>query len=53
MSFDDRKHTVVVGGSWLGQSGYLSDDLRRVEDWTMRAYGERLVAASGPQRAVG
>jgi PAS domain S-box-containing protein len=38
--FDDREHILVASQSWLEQSGYLSEELRRLEDWTTRAYGE-------------
>src|SRR6266446_2941580 len=39
--FDDREQILAVSQSWLEQSGYLREELRRVEDWTIRAYGER------------
>jgi PAS domain S-box-containing protein len=39
--FDDREQIVAISQSWLAQSGYLREELRRVEDWTVRAYGER------------
>jgi PAS domain S-box-containing protein len=38
--FDDREQILVISQSWLEQSGYLREELRRVEDWTTRAYGE-------------
>jgi PAS domain S-box-containing protein len=38
--FDDREQILVASQSWLEQSGYLREELRRVEDWTTRAYGE-------------
>jgi PAS domain S-box-containing protein len=38
--FDDREQILVISQSWLEQSGYLIEELRRVEDWTTRAYGE-------------
>jgi len=38
--FDDREQILVISQSWLEQSGYLREELRRVEDWTIRAYGE-------------
>jgi PAS domain S-box-containing protein len=38
--FDDREQIVVISRSWLEQSGYLRQELHRVEDWTTRAYGE-------------
>jgi PAS domain S-box-containing protein len=39
--FDDREQIVVVSQSWLEQSGYSKEELRRLEDWTIRAYGLR------------
>jgi PAS domain S-box-containing protein len=39
--FDDREQILVISQSWLEQSGYLREELHRVEDWTTRAYGER------------
>jgi PAS domain S-box-containing protein len=39
--FDDREQILVTSQSWLEQSGYLREELRRVEDWTTRAYGEQ------------
>jgi PAS domain S-box-containing protein len=41
MLFDDREEILAVSQSWLDGSGYLRDELRRLEDWTTRAYGER------------
>jgi PAS domain S-box-containing protein len=38
--FDDREQILVISRSWLEQSGYSNEELRRVEDWTTRAYGE-------------
>jgi PAS domain S-box-containing protein len=39
--FDDREQILAVSQSWLEQTGYSSEELRRIEDWTARAYGER------------
>jgi PAS domain S-box-containing protein len=39
--FDDQEKILAISQSWLEQSGYLSEELRRLEDWTTRAYGER------------
>jgi PAS domain S-box-containing protein len=39
--FDDREQIIAISQSWLEQSGYLKEELRRVEDWMIRAYGER------------
>jgi PAS domain S-box-containing protein len=37
--FDDREQILVVSQSWLEQSGYSKEELRRIEDWTIRAFG--------------
>jgi PAS domain S-box-containing protein len=40
--FDDRERILAVSGSWLTAGGFLSAaEFQRVEDWTIRAYGER------------
>jgi PAS domain S-box-containing protein len=39
--FDDREQILAISRSWLEQSGYSTEELRRIEDWTTRAYGER------------
>jgi PAS domain S-box-containing protein len=39
--FDDREQFLAISQSWLEQSGYLREELPRLEDWTIRAYGER------------
>jgi PAS domain S-box-containing protein len=39
--FDDREQILAISKSWLEQSGYLREELRRLEDWTIRAYGDR------------
>src|SRR5262249_31927024 len=39
--FDDREQILAISKSWLEQSGYSREELRRVEDWTTRAHGER------------
>jgi PAS domain S-box-containing protein len=41
MLFDDREEILAVSQSWLEVSGYSREELRRIEDWTARAYGER------------
>jgi PAS domain S-box-containing protein len=38
--FDDQQEILAVSQSWLDESGYSRDELRRVEDWTARAYNE-------------
>jgi PAS domain S-box-containing protein len=39
--FDDREQILALSQSWLEQTGYSNEELRRIEDWTARAYGER------------
>jgi PAS domain S-box-containing protein len=39
--FDDREQIIAISQSWLEQSGYLKEELPRLEDWMIRAYGER------------
>jgi PAS domain S-box-containing protein len=39
--FDSREQILVISQSWLEQSGYLREELRRLEDWTIRAWGQR------------
>jgi len=39
--FDDREQILAISQSWLEQSGYLREELPRLEDWMSRAYGER------------
>ena len=41
MLFDDREDIVAVSQSWLDETGYSKEELRRMEDWTARAYHER------------
>jgi PAS domain S-box-containing protein len=41
MLFDNREEILAVSQSWLDESGYSSAELRRLEDWTNRAYGQR------------
>jgi PAS domain S-box-containing protein len=41
MLFDDREKVLAVSASWLETSGYSREDLSTIEDWTVRAYGER------------
>jgi PAS domain S-box-containing protein len=38
---DDREEILAVSHSWLEKTGYSREELRRIEDWTTRAYGER------------
>jgi PAS domain S-box-containing protein len=39
--FDDREQILALSQSWLEQTGYSKEELRHIEDWTARAYGER------------
>jgi PAS domain S-box-containing protein len=39
--YDDREQVLAISESWLEQTGYSSEELRRLEDWTTRAYPER------------
>jgi PAS domain S-box-containing protein len=39
--FDDREQIIAISQSWLEQSGYLKEELPRLEDWMIRAYGDR------------
>jgi PAS domain S-box-containing protein len=40
--FDDREQILAVSRSWLTAGGFLSAaEFQRIEDWTIRAYGER------------
>jgi PAS domain S-box-containing protein len=50
--FDDREQILAISQSWLQQSGYLREELRRLEDWTFRAYGERSGEVLGQIRQI-
>jgi PAS domain S-box-containing protein len=39
--YDDQEEIVAISKSWLEQTGYTREELRRLEDWTTRAYQER------------
>src|SRR5215831_2228909 len=39
--FDDREQILALSQSWLEGSGYSREELRRIADWTARAYDER------------
>ncbi len=39
--FDDREQILATSQSWLKETGYSQQELRSVEDWTTRAYGDR------------
>jgi PAS domain-containing protein len=38
--FDDREQILAISQSWLEGSGYSREELRRIGDWTARAFGE-------------
>jgi PAS domain S-box-containing protein len=40
LSFDDQERILALSESWLDQTGYSIEELRRIEDWTARAFGE-------------
>ncbi len=39
--YDDQEQIVAISDSWLEETGYSREELRRLEDWTTRAYPER------------
>ncbi len=39
--FDDKEQILALSQSWLEQTGYSKEELRRIEDWTARACVER------------
>jgi PAS domain S-box-containing protein len=39
--YDDREQILAISESWLEETGYSREELRRLEDWTTRAYQER------------
>src|SRR5262249_18977092 len=39
--FDDQERIIALSQSWLDQTGYSREELRRIEDWTAHGYGER------------
>ena len=39
--YDDREQILTISQSWLDETGYSREELRRLEDWTTRAYQER------------
>jgi PAS domain S-box-containing protein len=39
--FDDREQILAISESWLVKTGYSREELRRIEDWTTQAFGER------------
>ncbi len=38
--YDDRKQILALSQTWLEESGYAREELRCMEDWTIRACGE-------------
>jgi PAS domain S-box-containing protein len=41
LMYNDREQILAVSQSLLEKTGYSREELRRMEDWTTRAYGER------------
>ena len=39
--YDDEEQILAISESWLEETGYSREELRRLEDWTTRAYQER------------
>jgi PAS domain S-box-containing protein len=39
--FDDQEQILALSQSWIEGTGYSREELRRIEDWTARAYAER------------
>jgi PAS domain S-box-containing protein len=39
--YDDREQIIAISQTWLDESGYSRQELRCMEDWTVRACGER------------
>jgi PAS domain S-box-containing protein len=39
--FDDQEQFLAISESWLEQTGYSREELRRLVDWTTRAYPKR------------
>jgi PAS domain S-box-containing protein len=39
--FDDGEQILAISQSWLEETGYSREELRRIKDWTARAYGDR------------
>jgi PAS domain S-box-containing protein len=47
LMLDDREKILAVSQSWLDETDYSRKELRRFEDWTIRAYGERFERSVG------
>jgi PAS domain S-box-containing protein len=51
--FDDREQILAISRSWLeGAGGVPAAELHRMEDWTVRAYGERSDEALDVVRSI-
>jgi PAS domain S-box-containing protein len=51
--YDDREQVLAVSESWLKAAGGVSAaELQRLEDWTIRAHGERSGEVLGLVRAI-
>src|SRR5260221_693457 len=45
--YDDREQILALSRSWLEGSSYSGEELRSIEDWTARAFGEQLRRSAG------
>ncbi len=45
--YDDREQILALSQSWLEGSSYSGEELRSIEDWTARAFGEQLRRSAG------
>jgi PAS domain S-box-containing protein len=50
--FDDQEQILAISQSWLEGTGYSREELRRIEDWTTRACGERSGEVLGQIRQI-
>ena len=39
--FDDRETIIAISQSWLDAAGFPAHELKQMEDWTVRAFGDR------------
>ena len=39
--YDDREQIIALSQSWLAAAGLSAGDVRRIDDWTIRAHGDR------------
>jgi PAS domain S-box-containing protein len=50
--FDDREQILALSQSWVEESGYSSEELHCIADWTTRAYGNGADEAHERLRAI-